>query len=54
MNILGNLGIYPKEKKDQYVDGPNCPFGIINRVQIHLSNTVMPAVNGKDYEFSTN
>jgi hypothetical protein len=50
--VLGNLGVYPKEKKGQYVDGPNCPFGIMNHVQIHLSKTVMQ-VNGKDYEIAS-
>jgi len=50
---LGDLGAYRKEKnEDQYVDGPNCPFGITDRVQIHLSNTLMQAVNETDYEVS--
>jgi len=53
VNVVGNLGVYPKEKnKDQYVDRPNCPFGIVNRVQIHLSNTMIQAVNGRAYEIS--
>jgi hypothetical protein len=53
--VSGNLDIYLRDKsKDQYADGMNCPFGNINHVQIHPSNTVMQAVNGKDYEILTN
>lgn len=55
MIVLGSLDVYLKDKnKDQYADGTNCPFGNINHVQIHLSNTVMQAVNGRGYEILTN